>query len=83
MRGDAVQYGRLPIAAEALAEMAPQFAGLRALGPVACVSVNAAQHSVSYFTRGEICVCAIHGPRGFLPGVREKLTALADALAGA
>ena len=82
VRGDAVQYGRLPIAAEALAEMAPQFAGLRALGPVACVSVNAAQHSVSYFTRGDICVCAIHGPRGFLPGVREKLTALADALAG-
>lgn len=82
VRGDAVQYGHLPIEADALAEMAPRFADVRALGPVACVTVNAAQHSVSYFTRGELCVCAIHGPRGFLPGVREKLAALADAIAG-
>jgi hypothetical protein len=27
-------------------------------------------------------MCAVHGVRGFLPGVREKLAALADAVAG-
>ena len=82
IRGDTVQYGHLPIEADALADMASQFAGLHALGPIACITVNAALHSVSFFTRADICVCAIHGPRGFLPGVREKLTALADTLAG-
>ena len=82
IRGDTVQYGHLPIEADTLADMVPQFPGLRALGPVACVTVNAAQHSVSFLTRADLCLCAIHGPRGFLPGVREKLTALADALAG-
>lgn len=39
-------------------------------------------YSVSFFERSGLSLCAVHRPRSFVPGVREKLVALADELAG-
>jgi hypothetical protein len=37
-------------------------------------------YSVSFFERHGLSLCAVHRPRSFVPGVREKLVALADEL---
>jgi hypothetical protein len=37
--------------------------------------------ALSLFARQQLCLCVVHGNRGFLPGVRERLTAVADTLA--
>ena len=36
--------------------------------------------SLSFFGRGEVQIAVAHSPRGFLPGVREKLTRLLEGL---
>jgi hypothetical protein len=43
-------------------------------------TLHAARFSLSLFTRGEACICAVHRARMFLPGVREKFAAVADEL---
>lgn len=52
-------------------------------GRVQHMTIFAADACVSFFTQGEATVCAIHRTRAFLPGVRERLTATATALAQA
>jgi hypothetical protein len=37
--------------------------------------------ALSIFARDALCLCVVHGVRGFLPGVRERLNAVADTLA--
>jgi hypothetical protein len=49
-------------------------------GEVQHVTLHADRFSLSLFTRGEACVCAVHRARIFLPGVREKFAAVADEL---
>jgi len=38
------------------------------------------RYSVSFFERNGLSLCAVHRPRSFVPGVREKLVAIADEL---
>ncbi len=49
-------------------------------GQVQHVTLHADRYSLTLFTRGEACVCAVHRARIFLPGVREKFAAVADSL---
>ena len=50
-------------------------------GEMQHLTLHAEQYSLSLFTRGETCACAIHRARIFLPSVREKFSAVADELA--
>src|SRR5437588_815064 len=43
-------------------------------------SHSAEEHSVSFFERLGVCLCVVHRTRSFIPGVREKLVAIADEL---
>ena len=47
------------------------------------VTLHVEDYSLSFFTRGEACVCAVHRARIFLPGVRERFAAVAEELARA
>ncbi len=47
------------------------------------LTLHSEQYSLTLFTRGEACVCAIHRARIFLPGVRERFSAVAEELARA
>ena len=49
-------------------------------GNVQHITLHADDYSLSLFTRGEACVCAVHRARIFLPGVCEKFTAVAEEL---
>ncbi|MEQ1862735.1 MAG: hypothetical protein ABMA13_22675, partial [Chthoniobacteraceae bacterium] len=68
-RGIAVQLAAVADAADNLG-----------VGRVQNPTIFADDGCVSFFTRGEATVCAILRTRAFLPGVREKLAAAADAL---
>ena len=37
--------------------------------------------ALTIFSRDQFCLCVVHQTRGFMPGVRERLTAVADSLA--
>ena len=50
-------------------------------GEMQHLTLHAEQYSLSLFSRGEACACAIHRTRIFLPGVREKFAAAAEELA--
>ena len=52
-------------------------------GDVQHLTLHSENYSLSLFTRGEACVCAIHRTRIFLPGVRERFSAAAEELAQA
>lgn len=52
-------------------------------GEVQHLTLHAEQYSLSLFTRGEACACAVHRARIFLPGVREKFAAAAEDLGAA
>ena len=52
-------------------------------GDVQHVTLHAEHYSLTLFTRGEACVCAVHRARIFLPGVRERFAAVAEELARA
>lgn len=58
-------------------------AGHLGSGRVQHLTIFADDACVSFFTQGEATVVAIHRTRAFLPGVRERLTAAATALAEA
>ena len=49
-------------------------------GQVQHLTLQTEHDSLTLFTRGEACVCAIHRARIFLPGVREKFAAVAEEL---
>ena len=55
---------------------------LRALADrgVQHVTLHAEDYSLSLFIRGQACVCAVHRASIFLPGVREKFSAVAEEL---
>ena len=61
----------------ALADRAETFGS----GEAQHLTLHAEQFSLSLFTRGEACACAIHRARIFLPGVRERFAAVAEELA--
>ena len=63
----------------ALADRAETFR----VGEVQHLTLHAEQYSLSFFTRGEACACAIHRARIFLPGVSERFAAVAEELARA
>ncbi len=84
LRGEIFQHGALPSGFDAasLPALATRFtapAGDLPLGDA--VTIFSASHAMSFFSRPALCLCAVHGVRGFLPGVREKLAVLADSLA--
>jgi hypothetical protein len=50
------------------------------LPPVQTVTLFGEEQGISFFAAREVSVCVIHTARGFMPGVREKLAAAAEAL---
>ncbi len=68
------------LALQLASTLSPRASALSA-GPVQHVTVHGERFSLSLFTRGEACVCAIHRARIFLPGVCERFVAAADELA--
>lgn len=59
----------------------PNGAGTFKADHVQHLTLHAEDYSLSFFTRGDACVCAVHRARIFLPGVRERFAAVADELA--
>ena len=59
----------------------PNGAGTFSADHVQHLTLHAEDYSLSFFTRGAACVCAVHRARIFLPGVRERFAAVADELA--
>ncbi len=51
------------------------------LRPERTFTIYGGKRALSIFARDTLCLCVVHGTRGFLPGVRERLTAVADTLA--
>ncbi|MEA3213240.1 MAG: hypothetical protein QOE70_6297 [Chthoniobacter sp.] len=85
-RGDTFIGGALPegFSVAALRGLAPQVgaaADRMTLGELKNFTLYGDHYSVSIFERRSICLCAVHRTRSFVPGVREKLVAVADGLA--
>ncbi|RYD74603.1 MAG: hypothetical protein EOP84_19635 [Verrucomicrobiaceae bacterium] len=87
---EAAQSGDFPSGFDltALREMGVQFVstatafGGRLLGRgLENVTIQGGGYSATLFARAGLCLCVVHRARGFLPGVREKLAAVADELA--
>ncbi len=86
-RDQAVTGGVLPEGFDisALLGLAPRVgeaAGRLPIGALKHFTLYGEDYSVSFFERDGLCLCAVHRARSFVPGVREKLVALADELAG-
>jgi hypothetical protein len=86
-RETAVTGGLLPEGFDvtALLGLAPRVgeaAGRLPIGALKHFTLYGERYSVSFFERSGLCLCAVHRARSFVPGVREKLVALADELAG-
>ena len=86
-RETAVTGGLLPEGFDvtALLGLAPRVgeaAGRLPIGALKHFTLYGEHYSVSFFERRGLCLCAVHRARSFVPGVREKLVALADELAG-
>jgi hypothetical protein len=47
---------------------------------VQAITLHTGAVSLSIFERSPVCLCIVHSARGFLPGVREKFTLLAEKL---
>jgi hypothetical protein len=84
-RDQACTGGTLPEGFDlaALLGLAPRVgeaAGRMPIGALKHFTLYGEAYSVSFFERQGVSVCAVHRPRSFVPGVREKLVALADEL---
>ena len=84
-RDQACTGGTLPEGFDlaALLGLAPRVgeaAGRMPIGQLKHFTLYGDAYSVSFFERNGLSVCAVHRPRSFVPGVREKLVALADEL---
>ncbi len=84
-RDQACTGGNLPEGFDlaALLGLAPRVgeaAGRMPIGVLKHFTLYGEAYSVSFFERNGLSICAVHRPRSFVPGVREKLVALADEL---
>ncbi len=84
-RDQACTGGNLPEGFDlaALLGLAPRVgeaAGRMPIGQLKHFTLYGDAYSVSFFERNGLSLCAVHRPRSFVPGVREKLVALADEL---
>jgi len=84
-RDQACTGGTLPEGFDlaALLGLAPRVgeaAGRMPIGALKHFTLYGEQYSVSFFERNGLSLCAVHRPRSFVPGVREKLVAIADEL---
>jgi len=84
-RDQACTGGNLPDGFDlaALLGLAPRVgeaAGRMPIGQLKHFTLYGDAYSVSFFERNGLSLCAVHRPRSFVPGVREKLVALADEL---
>jgi len=84
-RDQACTGGQLPDGFDlaALLGLAPRVgeaAGRMPIGALKHFTLYGDQYSVSFFERNGLSLCAVHRPRSFVPGVREKLVAIADEL---
>lgn len=84
-RDQACTGGTLPEGFDlaALLGLAPRVgeaAGRMPIGQLKHFTLYGEAYSVSFFERNGLSLCAVHRPRSFVPGVREKLVALADEL---
>ncbi|MDR3401913.1 MAG: hypothetical protein P4L99_05375 [Chthoniobacter sp.] len=84
-RDQACTGGTLPDGFDlaALLGLAPRVgeaAGRMPIGQLKHFTLYGDAYSVSFFERNGLSLCAVHRPRSFVPGVREKLVALADEL---
>jgi hypothetical protein len=85
-REQAVTGGSLPEGFDlaALLGLAPRVgeaAGRLPIGALKHFTLYGDRYSVSFFERRGLSVCAVHRAPSFVPGVREKLVAIADELA--
>jgi hypothetical protein len=53
------------------------------LGAVPAVTLHAEQGALSFLHNGELCLLVLHGDRGFVPGVRERLQDMLGHLSSA
>jgi hypothetical protein len=84
-RDQACTGGTLPEGFDlaALLGLAPRVgeaAGRMPIGDLKHFTLYGERYSVSFFARNGLSLCAVHRPRSFVPGVREKLVAIADEL---
>ncbi|HEV7869127.1 MAG TPA: hypothetical protein VGO90_15675 [Chthoniobacteraceae bacterium] len=87
-REQAVTGGSLPEGFDiaALLGLAPRVgeaAGRLPIGALQHFTLYGDRYSVSFFERRGLSICAVHRARSFVPGVREKLVAIADELSAA
>jgi predicted regulator of Ras-like GTPase activity (Roadblock/LC7/MglB family) len=73
--------------AAGLSAMAPpfyrrvaSFARELELGELKTCSIYTDERLISFFKSGDVCLTILHSGRGFLPGVREKLTVVTREL---
>ncbi len=84
-RDQACTGGTLPEGFDlaALLGLAPRVgeaAGRMPIGALKHFTLYGERYSISFFARNSLSLCAVHRPRSFVPGVREKLVAIADEL---
>ncbi len=84
-RDQAVTGGSLPEGFDlaALLGLAPRIreaASRMPIGALKHFTIYGESYSISFFERRGLSLCAIHRARSFVPGVREKLVAIADEL---
>jgi hypothetical protein len=51
------------------------------LGTVQTFTMYTSQSPISFFQYENLCLSVLHGPRGFMPGIREKLVEVTRELA--
>jgi hypothetical protein len=86
--GDALaQGGERPagLDAQALCQLTKQLSAVAAAFPeelpaVQTYTLHIGNRALSIFARPHVSLCLVHSHRGFLPGVRERLAAVADTL---
>jgi uncharacterized protein YjbI with pentapeptide repeats len=86
--GDALaQGGERPagLDAEALCKLTKQLSAVAVAFPeelpaVQTYTLHVGNRALSIFARPHVSLCLVHSHRGFLPGVRERLAAVADTL---
>jgi hypothetical protein len=86
--GDALaQGGERPagLDAQALCKLTRQLSAVAAAFPeelpaVQTYTLHVGNRALSIFARPNVSLCLVHSHRGFLPGVRERLAAVADTL---
>ncbi len=53
------------------------------IGAVPAVTIHSEKGPITFFHRDDLCLLVLHKDRGFIPGVREKLQQVMDALGAA